>query len=296
MNHEQLKILRSAGSKIQFLIQTIEDESEIKKLENISRLIGTVLLSSNPVPKIKPMLVSYSPGYTIHCPKCNGTKVLLFFDPRFEARYETKWNELIDNRNIILENRWNKIKVENDWDNIDPKDAVPNWNCKDCYDGGIIVEYPIDKKIADEFKKCEKTFTEKSEPLYWDKYGEKITLKQIHGESNIGNNSLVLIAVTRQQYNTDNFAKYREYIKNTLAKNMLYYGLWFNTDNGKVEYDILYSIENNLQEIQKHLNLHNQINNGVMQKIALIIDKDGNWNIQNNESYSQTTSNSLGGI
>lgn len=195
-----------------------------------------------------------------------------------------------------MENRWNKIKVENDWDNIDPKDAVPNWNCKDCYDGGIIVEYPIDKKIADEFKKCEKTFTEKSEPLYWDKYGEKITLKQIHGESNIGNNSLVLIAVTRQQYNTDNFAKYREYIKNTLVKNMLYYGLWFNTDNGNVEYDILYSIENNLQEIQKHLNLHNQINNGVMQKIALIIDKDGNWKIQNNESYSQTTSNSLGGI
>ena len=39
MNHEQLKILRSAGSKIQFLIQNIDDESEIKKLENISRLI-----------------------------------------------------------------------------------------------------------------------------------------------------------------------------------------------------------------------------------------------------------------
>ena len=155
MNHEQLKILRSAGSKIQFLIQTIEDESEIKKLENISRLIGTVLLSSNPVPKIKPMLVSYSPGYTIYCPKCHGTKVLLFFDPRFEARYETKWNELIDEKKIILENRWSKIKIENDWDNIDPKDAVPNWNCKNCYDGGIIVEYPIDKKIADEFKKYE---------------------------------------------------------------------------------------------------------------------------------------------
>ena len=48
-------------------------------------------------------------------------------------------------------------------------------------------------------------------------------------------------------------------------------------DNGKVEYDILYSIENNLQEIQKHLNLHNQINNKVTQKMALIIDKDGNW-------------------
>jgi hypothetical protein len=51
-----------------------------------------------------------------------------------------------------------------------------------------------------------------------------------------------------------------------------------------------------LQEIQKHLNLHNQINNGVTQKMALIIDKDGNWKIQNNSRYVQTTSNSLGGI
>ena len=158
------------------------------------------------------------------------------------------------------------------------------------------MEYPIDKKIADEFKKCEKEFTEKSEPLYWDRCGEKITLKQIQNNANIGDNSLALIAVTRQQYNTDNFAMYREYIKNTLAKDTLYYGLWFNTDNGKVEYDILYSIENNLQEIQKHLNLHNQINNGVTQKMALIIYKDGSWNIQNNSRYFQTTSNSLGGI
>ena len=284
MNHEQLKILRSAGSKIQFLIQNIDDDSEIKKLENISRLIGVLLLSSNPVPKIKPMLVSYSPGYTIHCPKCNGTKVLLFFDPRFEARYETKWNELIDEKKIILENRWNKIKAENDWDNIDPKDAVPNWNCKDCYDGGIIVEYPIDKKITDEFKKCEKTFTEKSEPLYWDKYGETITLKQIQKNANIGDNSLALIAVTRKQCNVDNFSKYREYIKNTLKKSTVYYALWYNDEENNVEYDVLYTIETtNHDKIQLHLNLHNDINNGVTQKMALVIDKNGKWDIQNNE-------------
>ena len=36
----------------------------------------------------------------------------------------------------------------------------PNWICKDCYDGGIVVEQPIDKKIAEEFQKYEKTFTE----------------------------------------------------------------------------------------------------------------------------------------
>jgi hypothetical protein len=140
MNHEHLKILHSAGNKIQFLIQNINDKSEIKKLENISKLIGVLLLSSNQSPKRKPLLVSYSPGYPIHCPKCNGTRVLLFFDLRFEARYEAKWNELIDEKKIILENRWSKIKVENNWEVIDPKDAVPNWNCKECYDGGVILE------------------------------------------------------------------------------------------------------------------------------------------------------------
>ena len=142
----------------------------------------------------------------------------------------------------------------------------------------------IDKKLLNEFKKYEKGFTEKSKPVYWDRCGEKVTLKQIQNNAYVGDNSLALIAVTREQYDTDNFAKYREYIKNTLAKNMLYYGLWYNTDNGKVEYDILYTLENNSEEIQKHLNLHNQINNGVTQKMALIIDKDGNWQVENNKN------------
>jgi hypothetical protein len=253
-------------------------------------------LSHNQPHRKKVQICSTSPGYPVYCPKCNSTNVLIFYDPRFTPRLQSRWDDLIDEKRILLENRWEKIKNENQWGKLEMGSEKPNWICKDCYDGGIIVEYPIDKKIADEFKKCEKEFTEKSEPLYWDRCGEKVTLKQIKNNANVGDNSLALIAVTRQQYNTDNFAKYREYIKNTLAKNTLYYGLWYNTDNGKVEYDILYSIEHSLQEIQKHLNLHNQINNGVTQKMALIIDKDGSWKIQSNESYSQTTSNSLGGI
>ena len=216
MNYEHLKSLHSARSKIQFLIQNINDESEIKKLENISKLIEVLLLSSNPDPKRKPILVSYSPGYPIQCPKCNETRVLLFFDLRFEARYETKWNELIDEKKIILENRWSKIKVENNWGNIDPKDAVPNWLCKECYDGGVILECKnenqeqIDRKILNMFQRFEKTFTEKSAPLYLDECGEKITLQEIHDKAGIGDNSLILIAATRKQYNTDNFLKYRE--------------------------------------------------------------------------------------
>jgi hypothetical protein len=154
----------------------------------------------------------------------------------------------------------------------------------------------IDKKIQNIFEIEEKIFTENSNPLYLDKCGKKITLQEIRHETGIGDSSVVLIAVTSEQYNRDNFSKYREYIKNSLSKNKIYYGLWPDSKKNKTEWDVLYTIENNSDEIQKHLNLHNQINNGVTQKMALVIGKDGNWKIQNNKSYSQTTSNSLGGI
>ena len=232
----------------------------------------------------KVQICSTSPGYPVYCPKCNSTSVLIFYDPRFTPRLQTKWDELIDQKRILLENRWEKIKDENQWEVLVKGSEKPNWICKDCYDGGIIVEYPIDKKIADEFVKYEKTFTEKSAPLYLDECGEKVTLQEIHDKAGIGDNSLVLIAATRKQYNTDNFSQYREYIKNTLKKSTIYYALWPNTEENNVEYDVLYTTETaDHDEIQRHLNLHNDINNGVTQKMALIIDKDGNWEIIHNE-------------
>ena len=232
----------------------------------------------------KVQICSTSPGYPVYCPKCDSTNVLIFYDPRFTPRLQTKWDALIDEKRILLENRWEKIKDENQWEVLEKGSEKPNWICKDCYDGGIIVEYPIDKKIADEFTKCEKTFTEKSAPLYLDECGEKITLQEIHDKAGIGDNSLVLIAATRKQYNTDNFSKYREYIKNTLKKSTAYYALWPNTEENRVEYDVLYTIETTEHdEIQRHLSLHDDVNNGVTQKMALIIDKNGNWEIQNNE-------------
>ena len=182
----------------------------------------------------KVQICSTSPGYPVYCPKCNSTSVLIFYDPRFTPRLQTKWDELIDQKRILLENRWEKIKDENQWEVLVKGSEKPNWICKDCYDGGIIVEYPIDKKIADEFVKYEKTFTEKSAPLYLDECGEKITLQEIHDKAGIGDNSLVLIAATRKQYNTDNFSQYREYIKNTLKKCTIYYALWPNTDENNV--------------------------------------------------------------
>jgi len=241
-------------------------------------------MSHNQPLRKKVQICSTSPGYPVYCPKCNSTNVLIFYDPRFTPRLQTKWDALIDEKRILFENRWEKIKDENQWDKLEKGSEKPNWICKDCYDGGIIVEYPIDKKIADEFAKYEKTFTEKSVPLYFDECGEKVTLQEIHNKAGIGDNSLTLIAATRKQYNTDNFSKYREYIKNTLKKSTIYYALWPNTDENNVEYDVLYTTETtDHDEIQRHLSMHNDINNGVTQKMALIIDKNGNWEIQNNE-------------
>ena len=63
----------------------------------------------------------------------------------------------------------------------------------------------------------------------------------------------------------------------------IYYGLWPDIKNNKVEYDILYTIDSTENKIQRHLNLHDHMNDGLAQKMALIIDKDGKWEIQNNE-------------
>ena len=41
-----------------------------------------------------------------------------------------------------------------------------------------------------------------------------------------------------------------------------------------------------IQRNSKSVNLHNKINNGVAQKMALIIDKDGDWRIKKNFSRS----------
>ena len=94
----------------------------------------------------KVMITSTSPDYPVYCPKCNSDRVVIFFDPKFVGRFMNKWDELIDERKITLENSWNKIKTENQWGIIDPKDAKPNWLCKECYDGGILLEVQNDNQ------------------------------------------------------------------------------------------------------------------------------------------------------
>ena len=69
-----------------------------------------------------------------------------------------------------------------------------------------------------------------------------------------------------------------------MKKSTIYYALWPNTEENNVEYDVLYTTDTaDHDEIQRHLNLHDYMNDGLAQKMALIIDKDGKWHIQNNE-------------
>ena len=132
----------------------------------------------------------------------------------------------------------------------------------------------INKKILTTFRKLEKTFTEESDPVMLDENGEKLTMKEIHNKECVGAKPVTMIAVTRYQYDIANFPSYVDYVKNTLRKNIIYYGLW--PDGKKVEYDVLYAIHtDDYDEIQKHLNAHNHMNNGIAQTMGLIISQDG---------------------
>jgi hypothetical protein len=97
------------------------------------------MVYNRPIRK-KVMISSIFPGYPVYCPKCNSTKVVIFYDPRFTPRLQNKWDKLIDEKRILLENKWDKIKVENQWGTLEKDSEKPNWICKDCYDGGVLLE------------------------------------------------------------------------------------------------------------------------------------------------------------
>lgn len=148
----------------------------------------------------------------------------------------------------------------------------------------------IKEKLRNEFRKYEKTFTANSPSVNFDESGEKISLKEIYNKHHVLGHQVVMIAVTRNQYDLEKFSAYFDYVKNILKKNHIYYGLWTDrktVDNGKVEYDVLYVITSkNLDEIQHHLNLHDSMNDGVHQKMGLILLNEGSSKIQMNQKIS----------
>jgi len=130
-------------------------------------------------------------------------------------------------------------------------------------------------------RKLGKTFTEKSDPVFLDENAKKLTMKEIHNKECVGTKPITMIAVSRHQYDIAKFPKYINYIKNTLKKNTIYYGLY--PDGKKKEYDVLYAIPTNgYDEIQKHLNAHDHMNNGIAQIMGLIISQDGTTKIIKN--------------
>jgi len=88
----------------------------------------------------KVMITSISPRYQVYSPKCNSTRVEIFYDPRFTPRVQSKWDKLIGEKRMRLEKREKKIKEENQWGTLKKDSEKPNWICKDCYDGGVSLE------------------------------------------------------------------------------------------------------------------------------------------------------------
>ena len=132
-------------------------------------------------------------------------------------------------------------------------------------------------------QKLEKTFTKKSDPVFLDENAKKLTMKDIHNKECVGGKPITMIGVTRCQYDVADFPKYLNYVKNTLKKNTIYYGLYPDEKRKKVEYDVLYTIPtNDYDEIQKHLNAHDHMNNGIAQIMGLIISQDGAVKITKN--------------
>ena len=220
-------------------------------------------------------VVGYSPGIKLNCPKCNSEKISIFFKPGFIGKEQTPWCDLMDDGNFLLCNDYEIIKKSN---------YNPNWNCKNCYDGGVILKN-IYSDLLKKFKEYKKNFTIHSESVMFDENFNKIPMKQIHELECNTDSPVTMIAVTRYQYHVYNFPKYLHYIKNQLGINTIYYGLWPGVN--RVEYDVLYVIDTvDHDTIQKHLNLHDLLNDGVSQRMALVISNDGATKIIENDKES----------
>ena len=218
-------------------------------------------------------VVGYSPGIKLNCPKCDSEKISIFFKPGFIGKEQTPWCDLMDDGNFLLCNDYEIIKKSN---------YNPNWNCKNCYDGGVILKN-IYGDLIKKFKESKKNFTIHSKPVMFDENFNKIPMKQIHELECNTDSPVAMIAVTRHQYHVYNFPKYVDYIKNQLGVDTIYYGLW--TGGNRVEYDVLYVIPTNDHDIiQKHLNTHDFLNDGVSQKMALVISNDGTSEIIENNN------------
>ena len=75
--------------------------------------------------------VGFSPGKTLNCPVCNSTKISIFFKPGFIGKDIGRWCDFIQE---------NDFDLSDSFDIINEKNFNPTWICKDCYNGGVVVE------------------------------------------------------------------------------------------------------------------------------------------------------------
>ncbi len=119
-----------------------------------------------------------------------------------------------------------------------------------------------------------KKFNSKSLPVFSSEFAQGISLKKIHEIESVDNKPITLIAVTRNQPNNNNFNEYSNYIKDILEFDRVYFGLWH--DGNRIEHDVLYVLPtDNYHDVQVNLNMHNHLNGGLAQVMALTIFPDG---------------------
>lgn len=222
------------------------------------------------------------PRKKYRCLSCSSNKICFFVD-------------VLDFSSLVMINSGNAILLPIS----DPKRYLEFslWQCKDCFDAGEFENTfektilsrstlnPVHEKIQNVFSEFEKTFTSKSKPVILNDLGKRLTLKQIHKIESASDKPVSMIAVTRHQYDLNDFVRYENYVKNILKRNRMYYGLWPDDTNEKTEYDLLYVIPtDDIVQIQRHLNSHNNMNGGISQAMALVIFSNGRSKIIENST------------
>ena len=89
--------------------------------------------------KSKVLIESYSPGNFVFCPKCNSNRTVIFFGPDFPPNFIENLCEKIHADKVILCNQWDIILKTMSSKGC-TSNSNPNWVCKDCYDGGVVIE------------------------------------------------------------------------------------------------------------------------------------------------------------
>ncbi len=86
------------------------------------------------------MIEGYFPGLNILCVQCQSDQIVIFFIDGFQGKLRGEWKEKIRAGKTILSNNWDVITKFSSKSNTVGSTTNPNWICKNCHDGGVIIE------------------------------------------------------------------------------------------------------------------------------------------------------------